>query len=428
MKHTLKKLSDTKISLEISVERDELLHAKEHAVKTLAPKVKVAGFRPGKVPPAVAEKNLDPTALASETVEVAINHALNDVITSEDLRVLDRPSVELGEFNPYESLAFTAEVEILPAVTLGDYKKLKAKRAKVTVAESDIEEVITRMRQGFAEKKEVTRAAKEGDEAIIDFEGRDEKGELVAGASGKQYPLSLGSNTFIPGFEEGIVGHKAGEEFDLPLTFPDDYHADALKGAKVTFKTTLQKVNEVVLPEVTDEFAKKAGPFESVKELRDDVENEIKTQKERQADDDYKDALLGELAENSTVPLSDVLVEDQMKGIERDTMQNLMYRGITPEQYMEAQGYKDHDEWHEKEFKEAAIRRVKSGLVLAELTKAEKIDVTQDELEARLAEMKSQYKDPKMQAQLDSPESRRDLANGVLTEKTIDRLVEINTK
>lgn len=428
MKHTLKKLSDTKVSLSISVDKDDLAHAKTHALKTLAPRVKVAGFRPGKVPMNVAEKNIDPSALASEVVEEAINHALNEAFAAEDLRVLDQPAVELGEFKPYDSLEFTAEVEILPAVKLGDYKKLKTKKPKVEVGDADIDEVLQRMRQGFGERKEVERAAKEGDEVTIDFEGRDEKGELVSGASGTDYPLQLGSKTFIPGFEEGIVGKKTGETFDLPLTFPDDYHAAALKGAKVTFKTTIKKIVEIELPKVDDELAKKAGPFETKKQLLDDIKNEITAQKNRTADEEYKDALLGELAEKSEVPHSEVLVQDQMNSVEQDTMQNLMYRGLSPEQYMESQGYKDRDEWREKEFRDAAIRRVKSGLVLAELSKAEKIEVSKEELEARLNEMKQQYNDPKMQAQFDTPESRRNLANRVLTEKTIDRLVELNSK
>ena len=428
MKHTLKKITDTKVSLHIIVSADELSHAKDHALKTLGPRMSLPGFRPGKVPATVAEKNLDPSVLANETVEEAINHALNEAIRAEDLRVLDQPGVEIGEFKPYETLEFTAEIEILPKVTLGNYTKLKSKRDKVVVKNDEIDQVLQRMRQGFSEKKDVDRAAKKGDEVTIDFEGRDKAGELVAGAAGTDYPLQLGSGTFIPGFEDGLVGKKAGDSFDLPLTFPKDYHSEALKGAKVIFKTTVKKVVEVQLPEVDDAFAKKAGPFESKQELLDDIKNEITAQKERAADDKLKDDLLSELAGKSKVPFSEVLVNDQMDSVEKDTMQNLMYRGISPEQYMESQGFKDREEWCEKEFKDVAIQRVRSGLVLAELSKAEKVEVSKEELETRLTEMKKQYPDAKTKADLDAPESRRDLANRVLTEKTIDRLVEINTK
>lgn len=428
MKHILKKLTDTKISLAITVTAEELAVAKERALRSLAQKIKVPGFRQGKVPIHVAEKHLEASAVANEAVEYAINAALSQAIEAEDLRVLDRPSVELGDFKPYELLTFTAELEVLPPVTLGDYKKLKTKRTVAKVTDADISEVIDRLRTGHSETKDTDRAAKDGDEAVIDFEGRDEKGELVDGAAGKEYPLRLGSGQFIPGFEEGIVGHKAGDEFDLPLTFPKDYHSAALKGAKVTFKVTLQKVREVVQPELNDEFAKKVGPFETIDQLRDDVKTELKAQKEREADDKYKDELLGELAEKSEVPAPAVLVEDQIKGIEQDLRQNLMYRGMSFEQYLEAQGFKDEADWREREAREAAIRRVKSGLVLAELSKVEDIQAGTDELEARLTQLKSQYPDPKTQQQLDTPEVRRDVANRVLTEKAIDRLVEINSK
>lgn len=429
MKHTLKKLSDTKINITVTLDGTELNKAKQLAVKHLAQHAKVPGFRAGKVPANIAEKNLNPLNVANETTEHAINIALNDIVEQENLRVLDRPQIDVKEFKPYDELTFEAEIEILPEITLGDYKKLKVKRDSTKVTKEEVDGVIEQMQKQFAEKQDVSRAAKNGDEAIIDFEGRDEKGDLVDGAKGEGYPLTLGSNTFIPGFEEGIVGHKVGDEFDLKLTFPKDYHAEALKGAKITFKTKLVKLNEVVLPAVDDKLAAKVGPFKTVAEMRDDAERELVAQKERAANDKLKDDLVGALVEASKIPVPQLLVEDQMKSIEQDTMQNLMYRGITPEDYMKSQGYKDHDEWHEKEFKTAAERRVKAGLVLAELSKVENIQVAQSELDARLNTMLDQYKNnPEIQKQLDTPEARRDLANRVLTEKTVDRLIELNIK
>lgn len=429
MKHTLKNLSDTKINISVTLDAPELQKAKQLALKHLAQHAKVPGFRAGKVPANIAEKNLDPLRVANETTEHAINIALNDIVTTENIRVLDRPQIDIKEFKPYESMEFEAEIEILPEITLGDYKKLKVKRESTKPTKAEIDGVIEQMQKQFAEKKEVMREAKEGDEAIINFEGRGAKGELVDGAKGDNYPLVLGSNTFIPGFEEGIIGHKAGDEFELKLTFPKDYHAEALKGAKVTFKTTLVKLNEVVLPKVDEKLAAKVGPFKTVEEMRADAERELAAQKERVAEEKLKDDLVGALVEVSKIPVPELLVEDQMKSIEQDTMQNLMYRGITPEDYMKSQGYKDHEQWHEKEFKTAAERRVKAGLALAELSKVENIQVPQSELEARHNAMLDQYKNsPEIQKQLDTPEARRDLANRVLTEKTVDRLIELNNK
>lgn len=428
MKYTAKKLNETKTQLSVTLDASDLKTAKALAVKHLAPQVKVPGFRKGKVPANIAEKNLDPTALANEVVEHAINHAINDIAEKEDYRILDRPQINLKDFKPFDSMEFEAELELLPEITLGDYKKLKVKRGKVEITDDEIQDVLTRVQQQFAEKKEVKRAAKDGDEVNIDFVGKKD-GEAFDGGTSSGYSLTLGSGTFIPGFEEAIVGHKTDDKFDVPLTFPKDYHAEHLKGAKVVFEVTLNAVNEVVLPKVDDELAKKAGGFKTAEELRADIVRELTEQKEKSVDDTYKDDLIGELVKISKVPVPELLVNDQMQSIERDTLQNLMYRGMTAEQYIESQGYKDLDEWREKEFKVAAERRVQAGLVLAELSKVEDIQVGQDELNARHDGMVAQYQNnPEVVKQLDTPEARRDLANRVLTEKTVDRLVELNEK
>ncbi|HET6622833.1 MAG TPA: trigger factor [Candidatus Saccharimonadales bacterium] len=425
MKHTLKKTNDSHVSLSVELDKADLAIAKAQAVKNLAPSVKAAGFRPGKVPADVAEKNLDPNLLNQETAELAINTAINDAAVAEELRILDRPHIEMKEFVPEQSLNFTAEVDVLPDIKLGDYKKLKIKAEKAEVSDKDIDEVIDRMRSGMAEKQAVEHEAKNGDEATIDFVGKKD-GEAFDGGSAQDYQLALGSNSFIPGFEEAIVGHKAGDKFDIPLEFPKDYHAENLKGQKVVFEINLKAVNEIKLPEVNDDFAKKCGPFKTVEELKSDVKRELTAQKDRQAEEKLKDDLIGELVKVSDVPVPDVLVDDQMKSIEQDARQNLMYRGQTLEQYIEAQGFKDEADWKDKEVKPNAVRRVQAGLALSELSKLEKIDVSQNELEERLAQMKQQY--PNMTDQLDRPEARRDLANRVITEKTLDRLIELNQK
>ena len=424
MKHTLKKTSDTQVHLSVELDKTDLATAKRAAVQELSKTVKVQGFREGKVPANVAEKNIDPLALANATTENAINIAVNDIAIAEELRILDRPQVDLRDFQPYDVLTFEATIDIVPDVTLGDYKKLKAKKEAVDVSDAEVDEVVERMRTQLAEKKTVKRAAANDDEVRIDFIGK-KNGEAFDGGTAKDYDLVLGSNSFIPGFEEAIVGHKVGETFDVPLTFPEDYHAEHLKGAEVVFEVTLNDIKEVVLPEVDDAFAVKVGPFKTVEGMREDIRAELMQQKEKTIEDKYKDDLVGELVAVSTVPMPQLLVDDQIRQIEQDAMQNLMYRGMSPDQYIAQMGYKDHDEWHDKEFRVAAERRVQAGLALAELSKAENIEVTKDELDARHAQMLEQY--PTMKDQLDSPEARRDMANRVITEKTVDRLVELNS-
>ncbi len=427
MNTAIKHLSDTKVELTITLGAKELADAEQVALVKLAREVKVPGFRKGKVPVAVAAKNVDPAALQEQTLDNALSKAVATAFVEEKLQALDRPAVEVKKFVPGETLEFTAEVEIIPKITLGDYKKLKATTEKVTVAAKEIDEIINRMREGFADKKDVERAAKDGDETTIDFVGKKD-GVAFDGGTATDYALKLGSNSFIAGFEEGIVGHKPGETFDLDLEFPKDYHAPDLKGAKVTFTTTLKSIKEPKLPEVNDEFAAKAGPFKTVDELKADIKRELTDQKEREAKEKLKDDLVVQLIDISKVPTPEILVEDQAKSIEQDFERNLMYQGMNLDQYLETQKFKDKDEWLEKEVKPTAVKRVKAGLVLAELSKAEKIEATNEELDAHVELYKKQYgNNPEALKQFEDPEVRRDIANRLLTEKTVDRLVELNT-
>lgn len=426
MKTTVKHLSDTKVQLTITVDAAALADAEKVALKKLSASVKVDGFRKGKVPASVAAKHVSPQALQEQLLDDAVSKAVAEAFLAEKIQALDRPMVDIKKYVPNDVLEFTAEVDVLPKVTLGDYKKLGKKAEKVTVSEDDINDVVERMRTGLAEKKEVTRAAKEGDETVIDFVGKKD-GVAFDGGTGTDYTLVLGSGQFIPGFEEGIVGHKASEVFDLELEFPKDYHAKELAGQKVVFTTTLKKVIEPVLPKVDNELAKKAGPFKTVAELKDDIKREITAQKEREAGEKLRDALIEALIEKSTVPVPEILISDQMRSIEQDFAQNLMYRGLTLETYLSANGFKDEDDWREKEVKPAAIRRVKAGLVLAELSKVENISATDKEIDDHVEVHKKQYANsPEALKQFETPEVRNDIANHYVTEKTIERLVELN--
>lgn len=428
MKTTVKKLSDTNVCLTITLGVDELNAAEQVALTKMARDLKVPGFRKGKVPVSVAAKHVNPMALQEQVLDNALSKAVAEAFMNEKLQALERPSVEVKKFVPNQEVEFTAEATVVPPVKLGDYKKLKAKAQAVKVEAKDVDEIIERMQQNFVDKAEVTRAAREGDEAIIDFVGKKD-GVAFDGGSAKDFALKLGGGQFIPGFEEGVVGHKAGETFDLDLEFPKDYHAENLAGAKVVFSVTLHKVNELKLPELNDEFAAKCGPFTDIKELKADIKREITAQKEREAKEKLKDELVAELADSSKVALPELLIDDQLRSIEQDLMQNLSYRGLTMDSYLKAQGFKDKADWQKKEARPAAEKRVKAGLVLAELSKELGVEVSREELDAQISTFKQQYsKDAKLAARFDDPNIHRDIANRMITDKTIDKLVELNSK
>ena len=428
MKTTVKKLSDTNVCLTITLGADELNAAEQVALTKMARDLKVPGFRKGKVPISVAAKHVNPMALQEQVLDNALSKAVAEAFMNEKLQALERPSVEVKKFVPNQEVEFTAEATVVPPVKLGDYKKLKAKPQAVKVEAKDVDEIIERMQQNFVDKTEVKRAAREGDEAIIDFVGKKD-GVAFDGGSAKDFALKLGGGQFIPGFEEGVVGHKAGETFELDLEFPKDYHAENLAGAKVVFSVTLHKVNELKLPELNDEFAAKCGPFTDIKELKADIKREITAQKEREAKEKLKDELVAELADSSKVALPELLIDDQMRSIEQDLMQNLSYRGLTMDSYLKTQGFKDKADWQKKEARPAAEKRVKAGLVLAELSKELGVEVSREELDAQISTFKQQYgKDAKLAARFDDPNVHCDIANRMITDKTIDKLVELNSK
>jgi trigger factor len=426
MQVTKKNLSDTKVQLTLVADADVLHAVKQETLKVFARTLKVAGFREGKAPLPMVEKYADPTRLQSEFLERAINRLYLEAMEQQKLRPVDQPQVKITKFVPYDTLELEAEVEVVGDVKLPDYKKMKLAEEKVAVTAKDVDEVIKNLRSREAERKDVERAAKNGDQVTIDFKGVDTKTkEPVQGADGNDYPLMLGSNTFIPGFEDNVVGMKAGDEKTFTVTFPKDYGVKALQDRKVDFTVTAKKVQELVEPKLDDEFAAKVGPFKTVDELKADIKKQLLAEKEYQAAQKYADDLITKITDKATVAVPQVLVDEQIDRIERDQRQNLMYRGQTWQEFLDGEGLTE-EAYREKQ-KGAAELRVKAGLVLSAVAEAEDIQVTTEELEAQMNALRAQYPDKQMQAELAKPEARRDIASRIMTEKTLAKLKEYAT-
>lgn len=418
--HTDRK-KDTQVVLEITASVEELAKVKNKVLHALAPRVKVAGFRDGKVPIEVVEKNLDDATLQSEFLNEAINMLYVSALKEERIRPVDQPQVSVKKFVPFTELEFTMEIAVVGKIKLPDYKKIKAKKTEVKVSDKEITEVLKNLQTRSAEKKEVEREAKLTDEAIIDFKGVDKKGEPVAGADGEGYPLVLGSGTFIPGFEDNVVGMKVGEEKSFEVTFPKDYGAKALQNAKVTFTVTLKKVSEVVEPALDDKFASTVGPFENLKQLKDDIKKQLEHDASHRAERDWEAAIVNELADKTVVAIPETLLTEQAEMILQEVRQNVVQRGMTFDEYIASSGMSEED-YKKNEVAPEAERRVKAGLMLSEIADVEGIDVEPEELEARMQQLKGQYRDPKMQEELDKPENRREINARLRTEKVIQFL------
>lgn len=419
--------SETSVQLTLTADAKLLDAAKQEALKHVAKNLKLQGFREGKAPMSLVEKSADPATLQSEFLDIAMNRMYGAALDEEKLRPVAQPKVTVKKFVPFTELELDVEVEVIGKIKLADYKKVKIEKPAVKITAKEVDEVLESLRTREAEKKDVKRAAKDGDEITIDFKGTDSKtGEDIQGADGKAYPLVLGSNTFIPGFEPELIGLKAGDEKTFDITFPKDYSVAALQNRAVTFAIKVIAVKEVVSPKLDDEFAAKVGPFKTVAELKEDVKKQLQTEKEYQADREFVDKLLTTLGEQSTVAIPAVLIDEQLERMEAEERQNIVYRGQTWQEHLDAEGV-TADEHRERLRPDAEIR-VKAGLVLAEIAEAEKINVTPEELEIRMQLMKGQYPDPQMQAELDKPENRRDIVSRMMSEKTIDKLKEYATK
>ncbi len=414
-------ITDTNIKLTIVASEAKLEDIKRQVVEHMGSHTKVPGFRPGKAPANLIEKNIDPSALQTEFLEQAVNRLYIDAAQSERLRPVTQPDISIIKFVPYTTLEFTATVETVGIIKLPDYTKMGHIMTVPTVTVKDVDEVIDNLRTRAAVKTAVTRGAKDGDEVIIDFAGRDTKtSEFIAGADGKDYPLLLGSKTFIPGFEDKLLGSKPESDTEFELTFPKDYGVKTLQSRKVTFAVTVHTVSELKKATLDDTFAATVGPFKTVTELKSDIKKQLEVERQREALRAYDNELLEKIADKTTVAIPTQLIEEEMDRMEDEEKRNIAYRGQTWQEHLDDEGL-TADAHHEKQ-RDGASMRVKAGLVLAEIAEKENILVSPEELEIRVQLLKGQYEDPAMQAELEKPEARRDLMSRMLTEKTLDQL------
>lgn len=421
------KSTDNHVTFTVVASEKELEAMKDHVLTHFQSRVKVAGFRAGKVPAGVLEKNIDPNTLQTEFLQEAVEQMYVQAVSELNLRTLEQPKINIKKFVPFTALEFEVEVAVVGEIKLADYKSIKKSAPTVSLTDKDVDEVIESLKVRLAEKKDVSREAKTGDQVWIDFVGVDDKGQPVNGADGKDYPLLLGSKTFIPGFEDNLVGVKAGDEKTFELTFPKDYGVKAIANKKVKFTANVTKVQEVVEPKVDDEFAAKAGPFKTLKELKEDIKKQLSHERQHQATQNFEGELIKEISDKSKLTVPEVMIDDQLETMLRDLQQNLAYRGQTFQEFLEAEN-KTEEQFRQDVLKPQATDRVRASLVLSEIAELEKLEVTPEELEVRMQILKSQYQDPQMQEELSKPEARRDIAARILTEKTLQKLVNYATK
>lgn len=416
-------LNPTKVKVFIKASPAELEEYKKLVLGKFASNTKIQGFREGKAPLSMVEKNIDQTKFQAEFLEEAMSGLYNESTRRGNFRPVSQPEVAIKKFVPYSDLEFEITVEVLGKIKLADYKKIKLSKPKVEATAKEVDDVMNSLQLRMAEKKEASRPAKDSDEVVIDFKGVDAKDQPINGADGKDYPLVIGSKAFIPGFEENLVGLKPGGEKTFELAFPKDYGVKTLAGKKVKFTVNVKKINEVIKPKLDDNFATKAGPFKTLKDLKEDVKRQLTLERQNEANRNYSNELVEKLTDKSEISVPDSMVEHQIEHNLSELKRNLTYRGQTFTEFLEAEGTTE-EKYRKDVLWPQAERQVKGSLVLAEISEKEGVIVTPEELEEKIQALKTQYKDQQMQEELNKPEARKDIASRMITEKTLQKLEE----
>ena len=381
------KVEKSQVALTIEVGAQEFEAAVEKAYQKMRRKINVPGFRPGKAPRKIIEGMYGAEVFYEEAINIAFPEAYEAAVKEQELQVVGYPAVEVEGQVTKDGFTFKATVPVYPEVTLGQYKGLSAEKEEVKVSASDVDTRLKALADRNTRLVSVDREAKEGDTAVIDFEGFLD-GKPFDGGKGENYSLELGSHTFIPGFEEQVVGMKAGDEKDLHVTFPEDYHQD-LAGKAVVFKVKVHEVKEKEVPAMDDEFAKDVSEFDTLKDLKADLKKKITAEREETAKRAFEDALMEQVADNITADVPDAMVEAQARQYLDNFKMQLAQQGIQYDQYMKATGM-DEAKLIE-DAKEPALKQVRMDLAMAAIIKEENIDATDEEVEAEFQKMADQY-------------------------------------
>ncbi len=392
MKVTAEKIDKHQVALAIEVPGEEVAKSFQKAYQRLANKVNIPGFRKGKAPRKILEMRLGADVLKEEAFEVLAGPAYQEALKQEKLEPVSRPEVEVGDLEDGQPLSFKVTVTVKPTPVLGEYKGLVVEKPVAEVTEAEVESSLNTMRDRQAQMVVVEDATIEkGDFAVIDFAGTID-GVPFSGGEGKGYPLEIGSGSFIPGFEEQLIGVKTGEKKVVSVSFPEDYHVKELAGKASEFAVTVHEVKRKQLPELNDDFAKEVGSFETLEDLKADIKAKMLNAAEERAKNEYERAVVKKAVDNATLELPEVMIDDRAAKIVEDFAYNLESRGMKLDMYL--QYTKKTLSELKDSYREIAAEQVKADLVMEEIAKEENLEVTEADINAELESLAAQYNMP----------------------------------
>ena len=385
----VEKLENNMAKLTIEVPADDLEKALQSAYMKQKNKIAMPGFRKGKVPRQMIEKMYGPEIFYDDAANALIPKAYSEAYEECELEIVSRPEINVVQIEKGKSFIFTADVATKPEVKLGEYKGLEVDKVSTRVTQKEVDAKIQEEAEKNAREVVVTdRAVADGDEVILDFEGFVD-GEAFEGGKGENYPLTIGSGSFIPGFEEQLVGAEAEKEVEVKVTFPEDYHAEELKGKEAVFKCTVHEIKAKELPELDDEFASEVSEFDTLEELKADIKAKIKEQKVNDGKRAQEDAAVDAIIESAKMDLPEAMVDTQARQMLDEFAQRMQQQGLTLDQYMQFTGM-TADKMMD-ELRPQAEKRIKTRLVLEAIAKAENIEITDEKLDEEIAKMAEAY-------------------------------------
>ena len=391
MKTTVTKLENNKVEINFELSAEKFGKAVNTAVSKIAQQVNIPGFRKGKAPRRILEKHVGSEALMQEAYELAAVPAFKQAVINEKLAIVARPEFEMLEMAEGQPLKFKATVIVKPEAEVGEYKSIKVELNTKEVTEDAIDKYIENIRNRFGNMVVCPpdQEVQKGDTAVIDFDGYVD-GMAFPGGEGKSYPLEIGSNSFIPGFEEQVIGAKSGEVRDVEVVFPAEYHAEDLAGKAAVFKVTVHDVKRKELPELNDEFAKDASDFETIAEFREDVRRILSENAKVAAEREFDAAVIKAVLNNAKVEIPKEMIEDKTEEMLHDFARRIEGQGIKIEQYLEYTG--SNLEALKAQYAEGAAETLKFELTMEAIAKTENIEVSDLEMGEELEKIATQHK------------------------------------
>ncbi|KYP80369.1 trigger factor [Ferroacidibacillus organovorans] len=371
--------------LEIEVDESRVAEALERAFKKVVRDVNVPGFRKGKVPRKIFERRFGVESLYQEALDLLLPEAYSEAVLEQEIDPVDRPQIDITQMEAGKPLLFKATVTVRPEVTLGEYKGISYEDKSTEVTDEEIAEELATIQKSHAELRNIEDGQiEDGDSVTIDFRGTVE-GELFEGGEAENYQLEIGSKTFVPGFEEQLIGLALGQERDIEITFPEDYHVKSLAGQKAIFHVKLHEIKRRVLPELDDEFAKDVSEFETFEEYKKSVVENLEHQRAHEREHEIENEIIEKVVAGATLEVPDVMVEQEIDAQLNEFGQRLAQQGIPLDAYKEFTGATTEE--LRQQFREDAIRRVKTSLVIEAVAKAEALEVSDEAVDLELQKL-----------------------------------------